>query len=64
MLRRVLGIVLVADDAEHIAIDVVLVSQIQEAKRLHIARLRAPHSGGDGGIAVVVFHVDRREKAA
>ena len=54
-LGDVLGIVGIAQDAQHVAVDVVLVAEVEEANGIVVARLRAHHRPRDRGIPVVLL---------
>ena len=59
MLRDVLGLVLIAHEAEHVSVHVVLVAEVKHADRVAVARLRPCHGVGD----LPIDWVERRVRA-
>ena len=55
LLRAVLGLVLLANNAQDVAVDVVLVADVKEANRLHVTRLCGRYSAVDCFVPVVVL---------
>ena len=56
MLGDVLGVVLIAQDAQHVAVDVVLVAQVEEVDGVLVPGLGAHDGADDGRIPVVLLH--------
>ena len=61
LLGAVLGLVLLAHDAQDVAVDVVLVAEVQEADRLHVTGLSRHDRAVDRLVPVVVL--ERRADA-